>query len=426
MPHGLLLQVAAQRFFNAPLLVHQPYAEAIATVLAPRLGIQPMVSGDMIPAARAARMPMLTDAGVMIIPVVGGLVHRGDSMDAMSGVESYTHLNNVIIRALKDQDCKAILLDIDSPGGEAGGCFELADSLLDARKVKPIWAVANVSACSAAYAIGCSASKFFATPMASVGSVGVVWMHVDISKAMAREGIVTSLIFAGEHKTDGNPFEPLPKDVRADCQASVDHTYGLFVDLVAARRPIKADAIRATEARVYRGDEAARLNLVDGVMSLQAALVELEDSVSSRGPRTIVHNSTATEETDSMTTFTKEQHDAALASARTDAHAAGVKEGDAAGYARGRADAGKILGSEAAKTRPAMAATLAGDADFSPEKSEKVLAAAGEEGKPSVLKVPNPGVGAGEGGTTDEDAKNARLASIREQGKLVSARPATR
>jgi signal peptide peptidase SppA len=427
-----MLTHVAQRLFNTPLLAHKPYAEAIATVLAPRLGVQPILSAEQLPKERAVRLPRLYESGVMVIPVVGGLVHRGDSFDAASGTESYTHLNDAIVSALKNEKCRAILLDVDSPGGEAGGCFELADTILDARKIKPVWAVANTLACSAAYAILASATRCFMTPMGAVGSIGVVWMHVDMSKAMQQAGIVTSFVFAGAHKIDGNPFEPLSKEDRANFQQSVDYSYGLFVDAIAKRRPIKADAIRATEARVYRADEAKGLKLVDGISSYQACLAELEDAVSPHGPRTVISTS-AEQEQDDMTTFTQEQHNAALASARAEALADGKKQGHAEGYAQGRADAGKIVTSEKAKGKPAMAAQLAADAAMTPEKADSYLAAAGAEAedKPTpVLNglVPNPKVSAG-GGTDNEDAGDVqakRVAELTALGKQVSARPATR
>jgi signal peptide peptidase SppA len=413
MTTAKLTNIAA-RLFNTPLLCTPTYANVVATVLAPRLGVQPVLQADQIPPERPARAPALLASGIMLVPVVGGLVHRGDSLDAMSGVESYTHLNNIIVHAIKEPECKAILLDVDSPGGEAGGCFELADTLLDARRHKPIWAVANTQACSAAYLIGASATKFYATQSAHIGSIGVAWMHTDISKMLASAGVVTTLLYAGAHKIDGNPFEALSKEDKALFQQSIEESYTLFVNAVAARRPIGAEAARATEARVYRAEEATELKLVDGVKSLQGTLDALAQSLEqkqqkSKGIRV-------------MTTQTED----AIA---PEVHAQAVSQARAEGYRAGRTDAAAIVSCEAATGRAAMAANLAGDADLSREKAIALLGTA----PVAVAAAPGPQLDklmethatrVGAGGAdpaSPADARAARAAELRTLAKGVSA-----
>ena len=127
----------------------------------------------------------------------------------------------------------------------------LADLIRSVRQTKPVTAFVNDMAASAAYGIASAANEIVVSPTSIVGSIGVVMLHADRSGELAAQGVKPTLIFAGSHKVDGNPFEPLSDAVRADLQASVDAHYRQFLDTVAAGRGRKltADMARATEAR---------------------------------------------------------------------------------------------------------------------------------------------------------------------------------
>lgn len=412
------LPLLAARLFNTPLLVDETYARIVTTVLASRMGVQPLMKAADIPPGKPARMPTLTESGILIVPVVGGLVHRGDSLDAESGTESYTHLNNVIVRGLRDPECKGLMLDVDSPGGEAGGCFEFADTILEARRVKPIWGVANTQACSAAYMILASCTKSFASPSAHIGSIGVAWLHVDMSKMMQEAGLVTTWVYAGAHKVDGNPFDKLSKDVKAEIQTSIDESYSLFVEAVARRRPINAEAIRATEARVYRASEALDLKLIDGLNSYQGTLEALETSLGSKSQIFV-----QPQETELMTT------PAAPNTITAEAHAAAVASATETGRALGRQEASEILASEHARGRESLAAVMIADASIKPASALAMLAKAPAAQAPApaggklakLMGAPednNPAVGTG--GDPDPGTgvdRTARIAELKAVGK---------
>jgi signal peptide peptidase SppA len=189
-------------------------------------------------------------------------------------MQSYTSLHNKLEALFAEDSVRGILLDIDSGGGEAAGLAELVDWLPKASKQagKPVWGIANTSAGSAAYWLASSTERLFAAQNSRVGSVGVYVQHVDQSKAIEKKGLVVSFIYAGEHKLDGNPFGPLPDDVRASIQSGVDKLYGDFVSAVASNREMDEEAVRATQARVYGPDEAYELGLVDGVGGLGSVL----------------------------------------------------------------------------------------------------------------------------------------------------------
>lgn len=286
------LPYLAHRLYNKPQLATPDYAALVSSLLAERMGVAaPLdLAASEKPPERRPFSASLTD-GVLTYPIVGGLVHRGDAFDASCGLQSYTHLENTLMRAVHDgwtvregdalrtHEVKGILLDIDSPGGEAAGCFEFCDTLAEIGARVPIVALANTACCSAAYAIAASCSKVYAAPSARVGSVGVVTMHTDLSGAMAKKGVRVTFIHAGAMKAAGNSFEPLPEDVRVEIQASIDAMYSEFIDRVARRRPMSAEAIRATEARVYGADQALSLGLVDAVATYEQARTTLAAEV---------------------------------------------------------------------------------------------------------------------------------------------------
>jgi signal peptide peptidase SppA len=217
--------------------------------------------------------------GVALITVEGSLVNRGAYIGAASGLTSYEGVTAQFAAAAADPDVKTILLDLDSPGGEAGGAFELADFIHAIAQEKPVVAIVNALAASAAYAMASSASRIVTTPSGVAGSIGVVMLHLDQSRRMDQLGVTPTLIYAGGHKVDGNPFEPLPEAVRADLQAEVDQLYAMFVATVARGRPdLSEDAIRATEARTFLGAEAVGVGLADDVGAFVDISEELQRS----------------------------------------------------------------------------------------------------------------------------------------------------
>lgn len=263
-----------ERLFNRPLLITSDYAAVVASVLSDRLGIEPLVSDEAAqryvrPASSAAFDPK---TGIAMFPVVGSMVHRGGGMDAPSGVQSYTSMHAKLTELIDNPKVRGILLDMDTPGGETAGLTELARWMSAAKAEKPIWAIANTSMCSAGYWLASACTRIIAAPMASVGSIGVVTMHQDVSKVMEKRGVVNTFIFAGKHKVEGNPFEPLPDDVKKRVQANIDSLYDQFAGVVAANRNLDLAAVKATEAGVFSPEQAKELGLIDGIGTLGETL----------------------------------------------------------------------------------------------------------------------------------------------------------
>lgn len=231
----------------------------------------------------------VTDAGIAVVPIVGPLVTRGDWLSMLLGAASYGEITDAIANATADPAARAVLLEVDSPGGEIGGLFDLVDQIaaLRAASGKPLWAAASESALSAGFAIGSVADRLYVSRTAEVGSVGIVAIHVDGSVADAMAGLNWTLIHAGARKIDGNPHEPLSGSARVDIQADVDGLHAEFVALVARNRGLAADVVRATEAAIYRGQRAVDVGFADKLGTLGRALTDLTESLASSRPRLI-------------------------------------------------------------------------------------------------------------------------------------------
>ena len=296
--------------------------------------------------AQSQNKPFVFSDGVAVIPVHGLLLNRfGDSYGYVTG---YTFIRRQRDLAMADPDVKLVIYDVNSGGGEAAGNFELAQESFDMRGTKPTFAIVNSNCYSAAYAFASSADKIYVTPSGGAGSIGVVATHFDVSKMLDNYGIKVTFIHAGEHKVDGNSFEPLSDEVKADIQARVDATYGRFVDLVAQNRGLDPKVVRDTQARCYSAQDALALGLIDGVASPMEALALISDGGAADDAQAMTAN-TDTEET-------------AMEEAE-------VKKGE-----RDRIKA--ITTCEAATGRTSLANHLAYETDMSAESAQAILAAA--------------------------------------------------
>lgn len=213
--------------------------------------------------------------GVAVITAMGALVHRTKLEANSSLLIGYNDIAADMEDALGRSDVHAIALVLDSPGGEVSGAFELAERIFAARGSKPIVAIADGMAASAAYLAASAADEVVLTPTSYVGSIGVVMRHVDFSRALANDGINVTHIFAGEHKIDGNPYQPLPESVRASLQADIEGLYQMFIQAVAKHRGLDEQAVRNTRAAVYRGVAAVATRLADRIGTVDAVVAEL-------------------------------------------------------------------------------------------------------------------------------------------------------
>ena len=278
----------AQRLFNVPLAIHPRKTEIVMAALAGRLGIESLhvegralkpgafIYDDDEPLARSAEWkPYQVVQGVAVIPVEGTLVNRLDSLTPWSGMTGYDGIRACLGMALEDDEAKAIVLDVDSPGGEVAGCFDLVDAIYAARGEKPVHAILSENAYSAAYALASAAQSISVPRTGGTGSVGVVCLHVDLSKALSGAGIAVTVIRYGDRKYEGNEYEPLAKAALARIQADTDAMGELFVETVARNRDMTTAAVRATQAGTFLGQAGVAAGFADVVASPSAAFAAL-------------------------------------------------------------------------------------------------------------------------------------------------------
>lgn len=264
MPNNIILPT---RFLNTPLLVSADEANLMLQAAAGNAVILPgAVAGEY---TDGGNRWYRTYKGVAIIPILGGITYRGFGWYWSA---TYENIRSAFRRALQDLNVNAIVFDIDSPGGEAGGCFDLVDDIYKARGQKPVYAIANELCLSAAYAIASACDKIHATRTAVLGSIGVIALHYEQSKRNEKEGDTYTAIFKGAHKNDFSPHAPLSDEARAYIAASVDDSYELFCKAVARNRGIGIAAVKSTQAAIYRASEAVTAGLADSVTTVDAAM----------------------------------------------------------------------------------------------------------------------------------------------------------
>ena len=279
----------AQRAFNTPLMVDPAKALAFLSGLGPRItgkeitfqGLE-VDDADQTAANLPARaslfgndlaqryqrngtQPFTMIDGIAVIEIAGTLVHRGAWIGQSSGLTSYEGIAAQLQAALADPGVRGIALDIDSFGGEVAGAFDLADRIRAARAQKPVHAFVAEHALSAGYVLASQADHIILPRTGAVGSIGVVALHTDMSGALDQKGIAVTLIHAGAHKVDANPYQPLPEAVHDQMQRELEVVRFLFAETVAAGRGerLTQTAALATEAAVFRGTDAIAAGLAD-------------------------------------------------------------------------------------------------------------------------------------------------------------------
>lgn len=217
---------------------------------------------------------------IAVLPLFGTIFPRANMMTNVSGATSAEMFGKQFDALMKDPDIGAIVLDVDSPGGQVSGIEELSTKIYEARGPKPIIAVANHTMASAAYWIGTAADEVVITPSGEVGSIGVFAMHEDVSAALEKEGIKVSLISEGKYKTEGNPYEPLSEESRAAIQGRVGEYYDRFVKAVARNRGVKSSSVRNGfgEGRMVDSNQAVELGMADRIATLEEIITGLQRS----------------------------------------------------------------------------------------------------------------------------------------------------
>lgn len=278
------------RLFNTPLMLRPEKCEIVVAALLDHFGVAKLnrIDGtsmgvielrqqafDQTDEGEARVEPRAYEVidGVAIIPVQGSLAQRVSGLRPYSGMVGYNQIVALAGMAMADVGVRAILLDVDSPGGEVPGCFDAARKLASFSKRnggKPIVGAANEQACSAGYALLSACDEIYMPETGITGSIGVWTLLVDLTRALDKDGIEVTMVRAGERKARGGPYERADKATMTKLQNWVEATREQFAALVADHRGLDVADVLSQEGDWFHGDEAMTLGLIDGIGSFEA------------------------------------------------------------------------------------------------------------------------------------------------------------
>jgi signal peptide peptidase SppA len=389
--------------FNEPLLLEPAYARVFFCALAGQLGITRLtdtvtgmtLSGEQMaePVAifgdgddsglRQAKSYQVIN-GIAVIPVSGTLVSKTRALQPYSGMTGYNGIIARLQQAVSDPDVEGIMLDMDTPGGMVAGAFDCSDVIARLRDIKPVWALANDMNCSAGQLIASAASRRLVTQTARTGSIGVMMAHSNYGAALKTQGVEVTLIYSGEHKVDGNPYEKLPENIRNDFQSRIDSARQMFAGKVAEYTGLSVQAVLDTEAAVFSGREAIDAGIADELVNNTDALSVMRDALNNRN-KTItggrMKGSTASAETTRQPAATAPAaenqttaNNASASAAPADTANVSVQIAEAVSTENARIMG--ILNCEEAGGREAQARVLAETPGMTVEHAQRILAAA--------------------------------------------------
>ena len=202
---------------------------------------------------------------IAIIDVKGEITRDTDSFSyAASGVANSVSIVKLIKAAVKDENVKAIIIDLDTPGGEVTASDEIYHELKLCEK--PVVAMMNSLAASGGYYVACGANKIVAHKSTMTGSIGVILSSYDASELVEWAKVKPLLYTSGKMKSMLNPLKPVTEEESAIAQALVMNAYKEFAGIVSEARNIPLEKITEGElgdGRVFDGEQALANGLVD-------------------------------------------------------------------------------------------------------------------------------------------------------------------
>jgi len=266
----------------------EPWAILPGALTDPRWRAKAKLSAELVAQGMDTHSGATRVGSVSIVPIYGVIEYRSDWLLEYFGGTSVETIREALMAELADPNVKAIVLDIDSPGGTVAGITEFAAEIRAARGgTKPIVAVANTYTASAACWLAAQADEFVVTPSGHVGSIGVYALHQEMSGMLEQMGISTTIISAGPYKTEGNEFEPLTDAAKAEIQAQVDVSYDQFrADVAAGRRvPVATVEPQYGGGRLLDAKDALAAGLVDRIEPMTQTVQRLGRAIDGSGRR---------------------------------------------------------------------------------------------------------------------------------------------
>jgi signal peptide peptidase SppA len=213
--------------------------------------------------------------GVAVLPMTGPVMRYANLFSKVSGATSIDVLATDFTEALNNPAVKAIVLEVDSPGGTVAGVNELAEMIYSARGQKPVVAYVSGIGASAAYWLASAADEIVIDATASVGSIGVVSVQSDDSERKAKAGVKEIQIVSSVSPRKRPDLST--EEGRADVQAMVDSIAQVFVNTVARNRGVASDDVLSNfgQGGLMVGIDAVKAGMVDRVGSLESVIAGL-------------------------------------------------------------------------------------------------------------------------------------------------------
>jgi signal peptide peptidase SppA len=267
----MLLAIAEETFWDWKAKIESPsYAAAVAEAYA--VLRTPEAATTIVPGKKSV-------GSVAVIGLSGFMTQKPNIFSMLFGGTSTEAFAREVAAAMGESSIGAVVMNIDSPGGSVHGVPEAAAVIRAARGSKPLYAVSNPMAGSAAYWLMAQADKgrTFSIPSGIVGSIGTMVEHVDMTEALAKNGIKVTIIKHGQNKAEGHPSRALSADAEAHTQTIVDALGGHFEADVAAGREVTPNRVRADfgQGMMFHSAAAVAAGLVDGVATLDEVLASL-------------------------------------------------------------------------------------------------------------------------------------------------------
>ena len=230
---------------------------------------------EKVSAKRSADKPYSQVGSIAIIPVRGLLVPEWSKDGPLWGVTGYNYIQAAVQEAHDASDINVTIMDVNSPGGFVSGVDDCVDLISDCSQReggKPIITFCQNILASAAYHIGSAGDEIISSPYCDIGSIGCFLVHMEVSQYMENVGFKPTIIYSGDKKVDGNPYEALSDRAREDLQADVDDIRQKFASNVARFRGLELQSVLDTEAGMYPAQSmigrtvAEEIGLIDGVM----------------------------------------------------------------------------------------------------------------------------------------------------------------
>lgn len=195
--------------------------------------------------------------------------------------------------AREDNSVKAVILQIDSPGGGLTASDQIYHEVERLAAEKPVLAWAGALMASGGYYIAAAADEIMANPTSTIGSIGVMLQHVQARELLEKIGVAVEPVTSGEHKDLGSPFREMTPEERDVLQKYVDASYERFVEIVAKSRNLPPDKVKeVANGDIFNADTAKTLGLVDEIGYMEDAVAWAEEETGEHNMRILAYGRT--------------------------------------------------------------------------------------------------------------------------------------